>query len=134
MRLAIFPCAPSSTFFSPSVEIVFFLVAPNDLATCDRKTTAMLSLFFPFESKGFARVLNVHFARLVGKGRQRKVQFNGRTDRWTDGSIHECSLIADVSSVPLALSHNSLLILPRERSRQLQWVPHSSPAFYHRSQ
>jgi hypothetical protein len=62
------------------------------------------------------------------------VQFNGRTDWWRDGSIHECSLLADVSSEPLALSNNSLRILPRERSKQVQWIANRSPAFYHRIQ
>jgi hypothetical protein len=80
VRLAIFPAHLLVLFVLAPVEIVLFLVAPNGLATCDRETTAMPSLLFPFESKDFAHVLNVHFARLVGKGRQRKVQFNGRTD------------------------------------------------------
>src|SRR6266853_3174090 len=83
-------------FLAPA-EIVSVLVAPNGLTTRDRKTTAVLSLFCPFQSKSFARVLNMHFALRIEKGRQRKVQFNGRTDRWKDGSIHECSLLADVS-------------------------------------
>jgi hypothetical protein len=42
----------------------------------------------------------VHFAFRIGKDGQRKVQFNGTTDRWKDGSIHKCPLLADVSSVP----------------------------------
>jgi hypothetical protein len=119
-------------FFLIPAEIVCVLVTPYDLATRDRKTTAIPSPFCPFQSKGFAHVLNVHFALCIGKGRQRKVQFNRRTDRWKDGSIHKCSLLADVSSVPLAMSHSSLLILPRERCRDLQWVANRSPALYRR--
>jgi hypothetical protein len=103
-------------FFLAPAEIVSVLVAPNDLATRDRKTTPMLSLFRPFQSKDFACVSNVHFVLRIGKGGQRKVQFNGRTDRWTDGNIHEYSLHADVSSASIVLPHKSLLIPPREGS------------------
>jgi hypothetical protein len=60
----------------------------------------MLSLFCPFQSKGLSHALKVHFAFRIGKDGQRKVQFNGTTDRWKDGSIHKCPFLADVSSVP----------------------------------
>jgi len=64
VRLAIFLAHLLVLFFLVPVEIVSFLVAPNGLATCDRKTTAVPSLLFPFESKGFARVMNVHLRAL----------------------------------------------------------------------
>src|SRR6266576_1388196 len=118
--------------FLAGANIVAVLVAPNDLATRDCKTTAVLSWFCPFQSKDFARVMNVHYAQRTRKGRQGIVQFNGRTDRWTDGSIHEYSLLADVSSAPLAMSDDSLTTVPRESSGQLQWIANSPSALHRR--
>ena len=65
-----FPAHLLVFFFIAPVGIVSVLIAPNDLMTRDRKTTAMLSLFRRFQSKDFARVLNVHSAARIGNGRQ----------------------------------------------------------------
>jgi hypothetical protein len=119
-------------FFLAGAKVVVVLVAPNGLATRDCKTTAMLSWFCPFQSKSFARVMNVHDARRTRKGRQGIVQFNGSTDRWTDGSIHEYSPLADVSSAPLPVSDDSLTTVPRESSGQLQWIANSPSALHRR--
>jgi hypothetical protein len=62
-------------FLAPD-EIVSVLVAQNGLATRDRKTTGMLSPLFPFQSKGFAHLLNVYFSARIENGRQRKTQSN----------------------------------------------------------